>query len=142
MEKMSSNDAKSLSISYKRKGYFDDKRKAILKEFKTTNAHDQLLSTIKEIVNKIVHKNPELLLKNKGQLAALIEGTLSRQIQNTGALNNTTTANVPGNNTSSIDLGDVGNVYDIFDEEVKQSTIGSDELKEEIRAVLKELKTQ
>lgn len=137
---MSSNDAKSLSISYKRKGYFDDKRKAILKEFQTTKAHDELISTIKKIVDEIVHKNPELLLKNKGQLAALIEGTISRQIQNNGMLNNTTAT--AGNNTSSLDLGEVGNVYDIFDEEVKQSTIGSDELKEEIRSVLKELKNQ
>lgn len=137
---MSSNDAKSLSISYKRKGYFDDKRKAILKEFQTTKAHDELLSTIKKIVDEIVHKNPELLLKNKGQLAALIEGTISRQIQNNGMLNNTTAT--AGNNTDSLDLGEVGNVYDIFDEEVKQSTIGSDELKEEIRSVLKELKNQ
>lgn len=137
---MSSHDAKSLSISYKRKGYFDEKRKAILKDFQSTKAHDELLSTIKKIVEEIVHKKPELLLKNKGQLAALIEGTISRQIQNNGALNNPNPAAT--NNKDLIDIGDVGNVYDIFDEEVKQSTIGSDELKEEIRSVLKELKNQ
>ncbi|CCH40644.1 hypothetical protein BN7_178 [Wickerhamomyces ciferrii] len=135
---MSTNDAKSLSISYKRKGYFDEKRSAILEHFKTTEAHDELLATIKAIVDRIVRKNPELLLKNKGQLAALIEGTISRQVQNGSISNNAGV--IPSANDKDLDLGDVKNVYDIFDEEVKQSTIGSDELKEEIRNVLKELK--
>jgi len=137
---MSSDDAKGLSISYKRKGYFDNKRKAILQQFQTTKAHDELLSKIKTIVNEIVQRNPELLLKNKGQLAALIEGTISRQIQNAGMSTNLNGA--APNGPASIDLGEVGNIYDIFDEEVKQSTIGSEELREDIRKVLKELKDQ
>jgi COMPASS component SHG1 len=125
-----SNDAKTLSILYKRKGYFDAKRDEILQQFIQTDAHTKLIESIKEIVNEIVHKKPELLLKNKGQLAALIEGIILRQ-SSSGTMN-------------KLDLSDLvlseHNVYDIFEEEVKRSTEGSAELKEDVRRVLRELK--
>lgn len=130
---MESKEAKALSISYKRKGHFDQKRDEILKQFEGSEANKQLLSTIQRIVNGIIEKNPELLLRNRGQLAALIEGALSRQTKNSAieGLNN---------KNKDVDFGELENVFDLFDQEVKDATIGSEELKREIGEVLDTLR--
>lgn len=123
-----SHDAKQLSVLYKRKGHFDSKREEILRNFTQSEAHAKLIDTVRSIVNEIVHKKPELLLKNKGQLAALIEGIILRN----------TTSGSFGLEVKELELGEM-NVYELFEQEVRDSTEGSEELRVDIRAVLKEL---
>jgi hypothetical protein len=120
-----SEEARSISILYKRRGHFDSQRDALLRRFQQTEKHEQLLAAVKDIVTAIVSKNPDLLLKNKGQLAALVEGVISR---NSGL-------SAVGEEDASADVE--VDVYELFDEEVKQSTIGSQDLRESIRQTLR-----
>lgn len=108
---MSEEEARTLSILYKRRGYFDNQREELLKSFQGTPKHEQLLKSVQEIVTTIVNENPDLLLRNKGQLSALVEGVISRS-----------------------------NIFDLIDEEVKQSTIGSEQLRADIRKILTSIK--
>lgn len=113
--------SKPLVVEYKRKGHFDAKRGDLLLQFKGTEAYTKLLAEVQDMVKRIVTGKPELLLKNRGQLAALIEGVIFRQ---SNALVDQT-----------LELMDL---HELFDEEVERLT-GDDELKQSIREVLNKL---
>ena len=71
-------DVGKLVLTYKRGGGFDEKKKAILQEFPHTPQYHQLMQLVKIIVDNEISRDPSLLLKNRGQLAALIEGSILR----------------------------------------------------------------
>ncbi|ODV97456.1 hypothetical protein PACTADRAFT_32921 [Pachysolen tannophilus NRRL Y-2460] len=67
-------DPKQLLNVYKKKGYFDNERKQLLDNFKSSSNYNKLVEDLKEFVTRKVKENPEILFKNKGQMAALIQG--------------------------------------------------------------------
>ncbi|CEP25041.1 unnamed protein product [Cyberlindnera jadinii] len=131
-------DAKTLEVLYKRRGYFDAKRDELLQQFKQTDTHAQLLEMIKSIVDEIVQTKPELLLKNKGQLAALIEGIILRQ---NSAAHESSLTNF-GIDVSKLSNHDNYDVYQLFEKQVKSSTEGSEELRNSLIQTLHTLRRE
>lgn len=67
-------DHKQLAAKYKKNGCFDERRKYLLESFKKSQTHSNLLLKLKVMVESKIKNDPSLLLKNRGQVAALIQG--------------------------------------------------------------------
>ncbi|KAH3672267.1 hypothetical protein WICMUC_004362 [Wickerhamomyces mucosus] len=138
---MNISDNKSINVLYKRKGHFDAKREELVKNFKQTEAYGNLVTTAKQIVESIIRNNPKLLVKNRGQLTALIEGTISRYVQSMVNYQKPDPLKMKLEN-DEINVSGIGieSVYSLIEEEIKDSTICSYSLKEELMETLKELR--
>lgn len=69
-------DSAVLSGIYKKNGSFDRQRKILLENFKESETHSNLLLKLKLMVENKVKNDPQILMKNKGKMAALIQGEI------------------------------------------------------------------
>lgn len=65
-----------LTSVYKKNGTFDKQRKLLLENFKTSETHSNLLMKLKILIDGKIKENPEILMKNKGKVGALIQGEI------------------------------------------------------------------
>ncbi|KAI5955933.1 hypothetical protein KGF54_001435 [Candida jiufengensis] len=74
-------DSKQLTTIYKKNGTFDNQRKELLENFKSSETYNNLLLKLQIMIESKIKNDPSILMKNKGKMAALIQGEI---IQNTG----------------------------------------------------------
>lgn len=108
-------DNKYLTLIYKKNGSFDKQRKRLLENFKTSQTHSNLLLKLKLMVESKVKADPSLLLKNKGKMAALIQGEII------------------SNNSGS-------NILDIVDKDIQEKIIDSPEFHNKLKVELKDIR--
>ncbi|CAX44828.1 conserved hypothetical protein [Candida dubliniensis CD36] len=70
-------DPKQLITIYKKKGKFDNQRRLLLDNFKQSETYDNLLLKLKLLIENKVKQDPNILMKNKGKMAALIQGEMT-----------------------------------------------------------------
>ncbi|EDK40060.2 hypothetical protein PGUG_04158 [Meyerozyma guilliermondii ATCC 6260] len=76
-------DAKSLMSIYKRSGAFDQQRKRLLEDFKSSETHKNLLLKLQMMLDNKVKNDPSILAKNRGKMGALIQGEIVNQHSST-----------------------------------------------------------
>lgn len=69
-------DHKQLTAIYKKNGSFDNQRKLLLENFKQSQTHTNLLLKLKLMVESKIKHDPQILMKNKGKMGALIQGEI------------------------------------------------------------------
>lgn len=111
-------DSKELTDIYKKNGSFDQQRKELLENFKTSETHSNLLLKLKLMVESKVKQDPSLLTKNKGKMAALIQGEIISQ------------HNMDGSNS----------LLSIVDKDIQEKIIDSPEFHESLRYELRDIK--
>lgn len=116
---MSAPDHRELSAIYKRKGSFDKQRKQLLQNFKSSQTHENLLLKVKLMVELKVKSDPSILLKNRGKMAALIQGEI---------------ISGSGSGTSSI--------LSIVDKDIREKIIDSPDFHENLNSELKDIRRQ
>lgn len=109
-------DHKQLAAKYKKNGSFDKRRKHLLENFKESQTHSNLLLKLKVMVENKIKNDPSLLLKNRGQVAALIQGEV-----------------INGPKTGS-------SIVSIVDKDIRDKIIDSPDFHEELRTELKDVK--
>ncbi|RKP30697.1 hypothetical protein METBISCDRAFT_27241 [Metschnikowia bicuspidata] len=109
-------DHKQLAAKYKKYGLFDKQRKELLENFKKSQTHTNLLLKLKVMVENKIKNDPSLLLKNRGQVAALIQGEV---------------INGPKTGPS---------ILSIVDKDINDKIIDSPQFHEELRRELKDVK--
>ncbi|EER32595.1 predicted protein [Candida tropicalis MYA-3404] len=75
-------DSKQLINIYKKKGKFDNQRKKLLDNFKQSQTYTNLLLKLKLLIEAKVKQDPSILMKNKGKMAALIQGEITTNDNN------------------------------------------------------------
>ncbi|WPK26434.1 hypothetical protein PUMCH_003788 [Australozyma saopauloensis] len=113
---VSSLDHKQLAAKYKKNGSFDKRRKSLLEDFKLSQTHTNLLLKLKVMVESKIKNDPSLLLKNRGQVAALIQGEV-----------------INGAKTGASIVG-------IVDKDIKDKILVSQEFRGDLRTELKDIK--
>lgn len=108
-------DNKYLTLIYKKNGSFDKQRKRLLENFKTSQTHSNLLLKLKLMVESKVKADPSILLKNKGKMAALIQGEII------------------SNNSGS-------NILEIVDKDIQEKIIESPQFHENLKVELKDIR--
>ncbi|EGV63377.1 hypothetical protein PSN45_004343 [Yamadazyma tenuis] len=111
-------DPKALTGVYKKRGAFDKQRKTLLENFKSSETHSNLLLKLKLMVESKVKNNPDILMKNKGKMAALIQGEIM----------------------SEHNSKDSTSLLSIVDKDIQEKIIDSPEFHELLRKELKEVK--
>ncbi|RCK60350.1 hypothetical protein Cantr_08182 [Candida viswanathii] len=81
-KKQEITDSKQLISIYKKKGKFDNQRKILLDNFKQSQTYTNLLLKIKLLIEAKVKQDPSILMKNKGKMAALIQGEITTNDNN------------------------------------------------------------
>ncbi|RCK56671.1 hypothetical protein Cantr_05463 [Candida viswanathii] len=81
-KKQEITDSKQLISIYKKKGKFDNQRKNLLDNFKQSQTYTNLLLKIKLLIEAKVKQDPSILMKNKGKMAALIQGEITTNDNN------------------------------------------------------------
>ena len=76
-------DAKLLMSIYKRSGAFDQQRKRLLEDFKSSETHKNLLLKLQMMLDNKVKNDPSILAKNRGKMGALIQGEIVNQHSST-----------------------------------------------------------
>lgn len=74
-----SDNPKELTTKFKRSGAFDQQRKILLQNFRELETHANLLLKLKLLIESKVKDDPSILMKNKGKMAALIQGEIINQ---------------------------------------------------------------
>lgn len=108
-------DFKQLVSVYKKSGAFDNRRKLLLDNFKQSQTHKNLLLKLKLMVESKVKNDPSILLKNKGKMAALIQGEII------------------GNARGST-------ILSIVDKDIQEKIIDSSEFHDSLKAEVKDIK--
>ncbi|KAI5966364.1 uncharacterized protein KGF55_000673 [Candida pseudojiufengensis] len=75
-------DPKQLTTVYKKNGTFDNQRKQLLENFKSSETYNNLLLKLTIMIESKIKNDPQLLLKNKGKIAALIQGEIIQNSNN------------------------------------------------------------
>lgn len=114
-EKAPIADYKQLVSHYKKSGAFDKRRKLLLENFKQSQTHTNLLLKLKLMVESKVKNDPSILTKNKGKMAALIQGEII------------------GNARGSA-------ILSIVDKDIQDKIIDSSEFHDSLRAEVKDIK--
>lgn len=109
-------DHKLLSAKYKKNGSFDERRKHLLESFKKSQTHTNLLLKLKVMVESKIKNDPSLLLKNRGQVAALIQGEV-----------------INGPKTGA-------SILSIVDKDIRDKILDAPEFHDELRAEVKDIK--
>lgn len=107
-------DHKQLTSIYKKNGSFDNRRKQLLENFKSSQTHNNLLLKLKLMVESKIKNDPSILLKNKGTMGALIQGEV---------LNNNSTGN---------------SILSVVDKDIQEKIIDSPEFHETLKSELKD----
>lgn len=109
-------DHKLLSAKYKKNGSFDERRKQLLESFKKSQTHTNLLLKLKVMVENKIKNDPSLLLKNRGQVAALIQGEV-----------------INGPKTGA-------SILSIVDKDIRDKILDAPEFHDELRTEVKNIK--
>ncbi|ODV85874.1 hypothetical protein CANARDRAFT_7237 [[Candida] arabinofermentans NRRL YB-2248] len=102
-----------LITKYKRKGYFDTKRKQLISNFTTSETENDVSMNFKldELIDKLidlkVRQDPSILAKNKGKLAALVQTALINEQFKTQRVKSNQNNNTTKSNTSYYDQSDL-----------------------------------
>ncbi|QFZ28496.1 hypothetical protein EJF18_40538 [Clavispora lusitaniae] len=113
--KLPITDYKHLVSVYKKSGAFDKQRKLLLENFKQSQTHKNLLLKLKLMVENKIKNDPSILLKNKGKMAALIQGEII------------------GNAKGS-------SILSIVDKDIQEKIIDSAEFHDSLKAEVKDIK--
>jgi len=116
-------DPKQLTSIYKKNGSFDKQRKLLLNNFRKSETHANLLMKLKVLIDGKIKENPSILLKNRGKIAALIQGEIINEHLND--------SNKPK----------VGNtLLSIVDKDIQEKIIDSPEFHTLLRDELKDIR--
>ena len=80
-------DPKQLITIYKKQGKFDNQRRLLLDNFKQSETYNNLILKLKLLIENKVKQDPNILMKNKGKMAALIQGEMTTNNDNNELLN-------------------------------------------------------
>lgn len=114
-EKSQKIDNKYLTLIYKKNGSFDKQRKRLLENFKSSQTHSNLQLKLKLMIESKLKSDPTILLKNKGKMAALIQGEII--------------SNKVGSN-----------ILEIVDKDIQEKIIDSPEFHESLKVELKDIR--
>ncbi|ODV81377.1 uncharacterized protein CANTADRAFT_106924 [Suhomyces tanzawaensis NRRL Y-17324] len=114
-------DPKQLTTVYKKNGSFDKQRKVLLENFKQSETHANLLLKLKLMVESKVKQDPSILMKNKGKIAALIQGEIINEHL--------------GKNS-----GGSGGLLSIVDKDIQDKIIDSPDFHQELKTELKDIR--
>lgn len=114
-------DPKHLTNIYKKNGLFDKQRRKLLEDFKGSETHANLMLKLKVMVENKVKQDPSILMRNKGKMAALIQGEVFG---------------------SSRDVGDKSDnsVLGIVDKDIQEKLIESPEFHSIVKQELRDIK--
>ncbi|KAG5421531.1 hypothetical protein I9W82_000622 [Candida metapsilosis] len=143
-------DSKQLTTIYKKNGTFDAKRKDLLTNFKQSETCQNLLLKLQIMVESKVKADPSILMKNKGKMAALIQGEIVNQVNSKDQASNgtassaSTGSNGVGATTTAAASGkDDSGILSIVDKDIQENIIDSmqfhDSLKEELMNVQRKI---
>ncbi|KAI5969362.1 hypothetical protein CANMA_001429 [Candida margitis] len=118
-------DPKQLTTIYKKNGTFDAKRKELLSNFKESETCNNLLLKLRIMVESKIKADPLILMKNKGKMAALIQGEIV----------NRSNINDPASSSSSDSKNDTG-ILSIVDKDIQEKIIDSSQFHELLREEL------
>lgn len=116
-------DPKSLIAVYKKNGTFDRQRKSMLENFKKSETHSNLLLKLKLMVENKIKNDPTILTKNRGKMAALIQG---------GIINEHMQQKKNSKNDTSL--------LSIVDKDIQEKIIDSPEFHDIVKTELKDIK--
>ncbi|OWB51380.1 hypothetical protein B5S30_g1154 [[Candida] boidinii] len=94
-------DPRQLVNQYKRSGLFDDERKKILNNFKSSNTYELLQNKVEELVNLKIQEDNSILVKNKGRTSALIQSSLINTGNTNGSSSSLLGKNMIGSNKTT-----------------------------------------
>jgi predicted component of type VI protein secretion system len=105
-------EQKEIVAEYKKRGFFDTKRKEWLDLcLEDTEKRDTLKTLIEQVVKCKIEKDPELLIKNKGKVTALIQTELvKRHVQKTKQISGNT------NTTINSDIKPIDKEMELLDQ--------------------------
>lgn len=108
-------DSKNITTSYKKNGTFDKQRKRLLDNFKQSETHSNLLIKLKVLVESKIKQDPQILLKNKGKVSALIQGEIINS------------------KSSGLDI------LNVMDKDIRDKIVNSEEFQKELKTELKDI---
>lgn len=120
-------DPKQLTTIYKKNGTFDAKRKELLSNFKESETYKNLLLKLQIMVESKIKADPLILMKNKGKMAALIQGEIVNQSNNKDPSSSPTLRNG--------DKDDNG-ILSIVDKDIQENIIDSSQFHESLKEEL------
>lgn len=94
-------DPRQLVNQYKRSGLFDDERKKILNNFKSSDTYELLQKKVEELVNLKIQEDNSILVKNKGRTSALIQSSFINSGNVNGPSSSLKTNNMIGSNKTT-----------------------------------------
>ncbi|KAI5958278.1 hypothetical protein KGF57_002633 [Candida theae] len=130
-------DPKQLTTIYKKNGTFDAKRKELLSDFKQSETCQNLLLKLQIMVESKVKADPSILMKNKGKVAALIQG----EIVNQSSSKDTAASHINTNDNSAAAEGDnaakdEAGILSIVDKDIQENVIDSSSFHESVKEEL------
>ncbi|ODV60661.1 Shg1p ASCRUDRAFT_70548 [Ascoidea rubescens DSM 1968] len=145
-------DINKLILTYKRSGSFDERKKEILQSFVETPQYQQLMQLVRKFVDNEISKDPSLLFKNRGQLTALIEGSIMRLPDSVGKSNVDNKGENAGQE-QDISPEDIFESFDEFEDNAQissviskmidnlanESTVNSNRLRNEVKKSLNDM---
>lgn len=120
-------NAKKLTSIYKKNGSFDKQRNIFLETFKNSDVYSKSIIKLEEIIEKIIKENPDFLLKNKGKIAALIQGQIINDYLKLKSDTNNLVPNKELNNDSNTNF-----LFEI-DQEIEKIIFSSTEFQVSLR---------
>lgn len=114
------DDAKQLTLRYKKNGTFDKQRKKLLENFRESETHANLLLKLKIMIENKIKQDPSILMKNKGKVGALIQGEIINH-------------HMKNNNDS---------LLSIVDKDIQDKTVDSPAFHKELKASLRDIQRQ
>lgn len=140
-------DPKHLTTIYKKNGNFDKQRKELLENFKESETCKNLLLKLQIMIESKVKHDPLILMKNKGKMAALIQGEIVNQRSGSHNLsNNNTTDKGTGVSLSEKESytqdsnGPSNTILGIVDRDIQEKIIESEEFQFAIKEELRDIK--
>lgn len=117
-------DPKQLTAIYKRNGSFDRRRKLLLEDFKSSETHYNLMLKLRLMVENKVKNDPTILIKNRGKMGALIQGSIINDHMQQKDLND--------KNDNSL--------LSIVDKDIQEKIIDSPEFSNVLKTELKDIR--
>ncbi|CAK9438163.1 uncharacterized protein LODBEIA_P24500 [Lodderomyces beijingensis] len=124
-------DSKQLTTIYKKNGAFDKRRRHLLENFKVSETCENLLLKLRIMIESKVKNDPQILMKNKGKMAALIQGEIvNRGGKQSNEQENDASAKIEENNS----------ILSIVDRDIQEKILDSSEFHELLKDELKDIK--
>ncbi|KAK6462368.1 complex proteins associated with Set1p component shg1-domain-containing protein [Scheffersomyces coipomensis] len=144
-------DPKQLTNIYKKNGSFDNQRKKLLNNFKSSETHHNLLLKLKVMIENKIKNDPSILMKNKGIMGALIQGEiLSENKDKKDSDGSNTSPTTTNHSSTSMTSSSSLNYYkkasggssllSIVDKDIQDKIIDSSEFHKLLRDELKDIR--